>query len=125
VENTEAITAQATLGEIYRASGKYAEAEPLFERALKATERKLEPDHLEVAASLNNLALLYYCESKYDAAEPLYKRALEIRVKNLGPNDPAVHQTMQYYAALLRQQGRQTEARSLEAEAARTGAPHF
>jgi tetratricopeptide (TPR) repeat protein len=88
---------------------------------LKATEEKLGPDHLNVAASLNNLALLYYCENKYAAAEPLYKRALQIREKNLGPDDPAVLQTMRFYAGLLRQEGRTKEADRLEAQAAGGG----
>ena len=92
---------------------------------MKTTEQKLGPDHLDVAASLNNLALLYYCESKYDAAEPLYKRALEIREKNLGTDDPAVLQTMQFYAAVLRQEGRKAEARKMEAQAAAGGVAHM
>jgi tetratricopeptide (TPR) repeat protein len=121
----EAIAAQAALGEIYRAEGKYEEAEPLLEGALKATEKKLGPDQLDVATSLNNLALLYYCESRYSAAEPLYKRALEIRKKNLGIDNPAVLQTMQFYAALLRQEGRRTEAELLEALAVSRGAAHL
>ena len=75
----------------------------------------------DLAASLNNLALLYYCEAKYDAAEPLYKRALEIREKNLGTDDPAVQQTQQFYAALLRQVGRKAEAQKLEAQASGGG----
>jgi len=121
MESPEALAAQAALAEIYRAEGKYAEAEPLLEQALKATEQREGPDHLNVAASLNNLALLYYCETKYAAAEPLYKRALQIREKNLGRGDPAVLQTMQFYAALLRQEGRTTEADKLEAQAAGGG----
>src|SRR4029077_19540205 len=124
-DSSEAITAQGTLGEIYRAEGKYPEAEPLLERALKGTEEKLGQDHLNVAASLNNLALLYYCEAKYDAAEPLYKRALEIREKNLGQDDPAVVQTMRLCASRLRQEGRKTEARKLEVQAASVGIAHM
>ena len=77
-----------------------------------------------MATSLNNLALLYYCESKYEAAEPLYKRALEIREMNLGADDPAVLQTMQYYAAVLRQEGRKAEARKMEAQASGSGVAH-
>ena len=38
---------------------QYAEAEPLYERSLSIYEKALGPDHLEVATSLNNLALLY------------------------------------------------------------------
>jgi tetratricopeptide (TPR) repeat protein len=92
---------------------------------LKATEQALGQDHLGVAASLNNLALLYYCEAKYDAAEPLYRRALEIREKNLGADDPAVQQTMQFYAALLRQVGRKAEARKLDAQASGAAVAHL
>jgi tetratricopeptide (TPR) repeat protein len=88
---------------------------------LKAAEQTHGPDHLDVAASLNDLALLYYCEGKYEAAEPLYKRLLEIREQNLGPNDPTVIQTRQIYAALLRQEGRKAEAQSFEAQPARGG----
>jgi tetratricopeptide (TPR) repeat protein len=83
------------------------------------------PDHLDVATNLNNLALLYYCEAKYAEAEPLYKRALEIRETNLGPDDPAVLQTMQFYAALLRQQGRKTEAHAVDAQTAFKGIAHL
>jgi tetratricopeptide (TPR) repeat protein len=110
----EAIAALDHLGEIFRAEGKYAEAEPLLKQALEAKEHKFGSDHLDVAAGLSNLALLYYCEGNYDAAEPLYKRAVEIRERNLGPDDPAVLQTIQFYAAVLRQEGRSAEAASLE-----------
>lgn len=36
--------------------GKYAEAEPLYRRALAIQEKTLGPEHPKVAASLNNLA---------------------------------------------------------------------
>lgn len=38
---------------------------------------------LQVAATLNNLAVLYGKRGKYKEAEPLCKRALEIREKVL------------------------------------------
>ena len=47
------------LAEIHRAQGKYAEAEPLYKRALAIDEKALGSDHLDVATDLNNLALLY------------------------------------------------------------------
>jgi tetratricopeptide (TPR) repeat protein len=114
LETPEAITAQSTLGNLYRAEGKYTQAEPLLAQALETTELKLGQDQLKVASSLNSLALLYYCESNYDAAEPLYRRALEIRVQALGADDPVVLQTMQIYAAVLRQEGRKAEALKME-----------
>ena len=41
------------------AQGKYAEAEPLYQRALEIREKALGPEHPDVALSLNNLAMLY------------------------------------------------------------------
>ena len=113
----EAIATLENLGEIYSSQGNYTEAEPLLSRVLEIKERKLGPDYLEVANSVSRLALLYYCETKYNAAEPLYKRALQIRKKNLGPRDPIVLQTMEFYAALLRQEGRKAEAQEIETQA--------
>jgi len=47
------------LAGLYWATGRYAEAEPLYVRALQIAEKDLGKDHLEVARSLNNLAVLY------------------------------------------------------------------
>ena len=38
--------------------GKYDDAEPLYKRALAIRKETLGPQHPQVAASLNNLALL-------------------------------------------------------------------
>ena len=46
------------LGALYRAQGKYAEAEPLLKRSLAIREKALGPDHLDVSTSLSNLAML-------------------------------------------------------------------
>ena len=36
------------LGEVYRAQGRYAEAEPLYKRALAIREKALGPEHPDV-----------------------------------------------------------------------------
>ncbi len=46
------------LANLYHAQGKYAEAEPLYKRALAIVEKALGPEHPHVAARLNNLAQL-------------------------------------------------------------------
>ena len=66
------------LAALYRAQGKYGEAEPFYKRALAIREKVLGPDHPDVATSLNNLAGLYETQGKYGEAEPLYKRSLAI-----------------------------------------------
>ena len=47
------------LAELYRAQGKYADAEPLHKRALSIRENHLGPEHRDAAESLSNLALVY------------------------------------------------------------------
>ena len=41
---------------LYRTQGKYAEAEPLYKRALAIREKTLGREHPDVAQSLNYLA---------------------------------------------------------------------
>ena len=64
------------LAERYKEEGRYADAEPLYKRALAIREKALGPDHPAVAQLLNNLADLYTAQGRYADAEPLYKRAL-------------------------------------------------
>jgi tetratricopeptide (TPR) repeat protein len=70
------------------AQGRYAEAEPLYQRSLAIDEKALGPDHPSVATSLNNLAELHKAQGRYVDAEPLYKRSLAIKEKAPGP-DPS------------------------------------
>ena len=62
--------------ERYKEEGRFADAEPLYKRALAIFEKALGPDHPSVASALNNLADLYSAQGRYADAEPLYKRAL-------------------------------------------------
>ena len=84
----EAVRWYRRAAELYRAQGKYADAEPLHKRALAIAETALGPEHPDVAASLNNLAALYHDQGRYAEAEPLLKRALAIKEKSLGLEHP-------------------------------------
>ena len=68
-------TAIEWLAELYRAQGRYAEAEPLYKRSLSIREKALGPNHADVGSSLNNLAELYRVQSRYAEAEPMYRRS--------------------------------------------------
>ena len=57
-------------------------------------------------------------------AEPLYKRALAVREKALGPDHPDVANSLENYAALLRETGRGAEANKMEARAEAMQAKH-
>jgi tetratricopeptide (TPR) repeat protein len=92
---------------------QYAEAEPLFARALAIREKAPRAEHPDVATSLNNLALLYYNQGKYAEAEPLFARALAIVEKALGAEHPYVATSLNNLAALYNNQGKYAEAEPL------------
>ena len=106
-------TSLNNLAALYKAQGKYAEAEPLHLRALAIREKVLGPEHPQVATSLNNLAELYRTQGKYAQAEPLYKRSLAIKEKVLGPEHPSVATSLNNLAALYKAQGHYAEAEPL------------
>ena len=73
---------------MYYRLGGYAQAEPLFRRALRIREKALGSNHLDTAQSLNGLTLLTADMGNYVEAERLYLRTLSIREKALEPDDP-------------------------------------
>ncbi|MEX2015658.1 MAG: tetratricopeptide repeat protein, partial [Candidatus Hydrogenedentales bacterium] len=78
------------LGLFLRAQARYAEAEPLYRRALAIGEASYGPDHPTVATDCNNLAGLLRATNRLAEAEPLYRRALAIDEASHGPDHPTV-----------------------------------
>ena len=70
--------------------GKYQEALPFAQEAVRLAETKFGKDDDDTSLYLNGLGSLYDALGDYDKAEPLYKRALEINEKALGPDHPQV-----------------------------------
>jgi CHAT domain-containing protein/Tfp pilus assembly protein PilF len=93
--------------------GQYATAIPLAERALAIREKVLEPEHPDVATSLNNLAALYQEQGNYSSAEPLLQRSLAIREKVLEPEHPDVATSLNNLALLYWAQGNYSSAEPL------------
>ena len=92
---------------------QYAEAEPLYRRALAILEQALGPEHPDTANSLNNLAGLYQNQGRYGEAEPLLVRALAIREKALGPEHPDTAASLNNLALLYKSRGRSEQAEPL------------
>jgi CHAT domain-containing protein len=82
-------------------AGRYEEAIPLAERALRIQEKVLGPEHPTVALALNNLAELFRAQGDSARAEPLYQRALKILEKVLGPEHPNVASSLYNLAVLF------------------------
>jgi tetratricopeptide (TPR) repeat protein len=59
---------------LYASQRRYAEAEPLYKRALAIDEKAL-PDHPNLANDLHNLARLYVGQGRDADAEALHSRS--------------------------------------------------
>ena len=106
-----------SFGIAFYRNGRFAEAEPLYHRALAIREDKLGDDNPDVAQSLNNLALLLQDQGKLAEAEPLYRRALAIDEAKLGKDHPDVATDLNNLALLLKTQGKLAEAEPLSRRA--------
>ncbi|MDQ2715171.1 MAG: FxSxx-COOH system tetratricopeptide repeat protein [Chloroflexota bacterium] len=93
-----------------RAHGRYAEAEPLFQQALRIREQQLGPEHLDVTYPLAKLAELYRLQGKYAEAEPLFQQVLRIREQQLGPEHLDVVYPLNGLGTLYAEQGKYVEA---------------
>jgi tetratricopeptide (TPR) repeat protein len=116
-KDTRLATTLNDLALLYTDQGKYAEAEPFFQRSLAIWEKALGPEHPDVAIILNNLGLLYTDQGKYAEAEPLFQRSIAIREKALGPEHSDVATSLENYAFLLQEMDRNTEADKLKERA--------
>ena len=64
-EHPDTLGSVNNLAELYQVEGRYAEAEPLYKRALETQERVLGKEHPDTLGSVNNLAELYRVQGRY------------------------------------------------------------
>jgi tetratricopeptide (TPR) repeat protein len=102
--------------ELYQ-RGKYAEAEPLFRKALAVREEVLGPRHPDTAQSYDNLASNLDALGRANEAEPLYRKALAVREQVLGPRHPHTASSYNNLAYNLEAQGQAKEAEPLYRQA--------
>ncbi len=95
---------------LQRVRADYVQAEYLFKRAFLIYRRLLGPEHLDLASSMNKLAVLYRPQKKYRQAERLHQRALRIRERALGPQHPDVGTSLNNLAVLYMDMGNQEQA---------------
>jgi tetratricopeptide (TPR) repeat protein len=74
------------LGLLYADQGKLAEAEEMFQRALRGYEKAWGPDHISTLNKVHNLGNLYKNQGKLVQAEEMYQRALRGYERTLGHN---------------------------------------
>ena len=79
-------TSLNNLALLYKAQGRYAEAEPLYQRALAIREKALGPEHPDVATSLENYADLLRKTGRVSEATKMETRAKAIGAKQASDN---------------------------------------
>jgi tetratricopeptide (TPR) repeat protein len=79
------------LGLLYWNQGKLAEAELMYERALRGKEKTLGAEHTSTLKTVNNLGALYMDQGKLAEAEQMYERALRGYEKALSADNITTH----------------------------------
>jgi CHAT domain-containing protein/Tfp pilus assembly protein PilF len=103
---------QQRIEELDRA-GKYREAIPVAQDALKLVEGRMGSDGLETAAACDKLGGLYLENGDYAKSEPLYERALRISEKALGREDGRTGTSLNNLAWLYYKMGSYAKAEPL------------
>jgi len=93
--------------------GKYARAQPLYEKALEIRRRLLTDDLPETANSYNNLALNLNAQGKYTQAQSLFEKTLEICRRLLTDDHPDTAAAYGNLAVSLNAQGKCAQAQPL------------
>ncbi len=81
-------TSLNNLAVLYYAQGKYAQAEPLYQRSLAIREKALGPEHPNVATVLENYAALLHKLNRHAEADKMEARAQAIRAKHAKEKSP-------------------------------------
>jgi tetratricopeptide (TPR) repeat protein len=106
----QALPALEALATAYRDRSRYADAEPLLQRALRVHEAAAGPEGAEVIAMVDSLAYIEFGLKKFPEAEALYRRLLALWEKNGGPDHPMTALTLDKMAEFFAFQQRYEEA---------------
>ena len=121
---------RSDLGVAMNRAGDPEGALRVYRGVLADQERELGPDHIDVAATLNNTGALLRDWQRFDEVLPLYERALEIRVNELGRQHRYTAESLHNMGALMLDLGRHDEAwpflrGALEANESAMGPDHL
>jgi tetratricopeptide (TPR) repeat protein len=97
---------------ILDATGRQGEAMDLLEAALATFERRLGPDHHEVAVTLGNRGAIDARRGKLESADYRPRRAPAIKEQTLGSDHVELVPTLGTLGVICRRRGHAEEARS-------------
>jgi tetratricopeptide (TPR) repeat protein len=114
----ELIYTVSSLGGLYTTTGRYADAEAQYQRALSILEPSQSDFDTRIARLLHSLARMYAKAGRKPEADATLARAAVIARRNLSQHIDMAS-IIDDYAALLKNQGKSKDAEELRAEARR------
>ncbi|HKB05595.1 MAG TPA: CHAT domain-containing tetratricopeptide repeat protein [Gemmataceae bacterium] len=103
--------------ELYRETGRYGDAEPLYVAAIKAAVEKFGPAHPLTTSWAYDASLFLVARERYKEAHQLLTAVLTGREKTLGKNHPATVATLELQGEVLEHLGQRAEAEAVVREA--------
>jgi TonB family protein len=103
------------VGNIYRDSGRVAQAEPQYKRALEILGKSSTPDRFESGLANGELAILLSARGSTSEAEPFFKQSLA-DIKESGKENTDTRRIKEAYAKSLYKLSRFDEANKIYAE---------
>lgn len=107
------LKAWGNLASIYRAQGRWKEAEELQTRLVGRSEKTFGRKHLHTLTSKYFLAITYYQQGRWKEAESLLLLVVDGRRGSLGSEHPETVTSMGHLALVYVEQGRYQEAEAL------------
>ncbi|HZE96113.1 MAG TPA: tetratricopeptide repeat protein [Planctomycetota bacterium] len=101
------------LAQIYEATGKPGDAEPLWRRSWQMRSKALGSDHPESIGSADKLAMSLIAQKKFPEAEPLLKKSLAHREAAFSPDDDRIMPSLNRLAELYVSAGRFADAEAV------------
>jgi tetratricopeptide (TPR) repeat protein/predicted Ser/Thr protein kinase len=91
------------VGQLSWRAGKAAEALQHLERTLALQEKELGPEHVDLALTLNIMAVVQKGQTRFAEARVSSQRALALREKLLGPEHPEVAASLHVLGSIVRE----------------------
>jgi tetratricopeptide (TPR) repeat protein len=112
LEHPDTLGIMHWLGTVYRAQGRYDEAEIQYKHVL-ALRKKRGSNHPDTVHTMHSLALVYDSQGRHSEAERQYKHVLALTKKQLGLEHPDTLRTMHNLANVCYSRGQHSEAETL------------
>ena len=103
-----------SLASLYYASGRYDEAQPLYERSIEIRKQVFSYTYPELAEASTFLAAIYIQKEKFEEAEILLSEAYASKLKQYGPDNPLMLTVMEKLRELYHKTGKKDEAEEIK-----------